>query len=149
MPVLFPMSFLFVAFGWLPPALQAPPRRVGGFSGSIRIQIIRTPLPPPVVTYSRPVSGAGWVERKSGRCVAVRRISAVTVMNSDSVDLLLSDGKRLRAKLGSDCPALDFYSGVYLKPDPDGRLCADRDWIRSRSGGQCQIQDFRSLVPSR
>lgn len=150
MPVLFPMTVLFMAFGWSPPALQQSPRRVTGFSGSIRIQIIRTPLPPPpVLSYSRPAPSDGWVEHKAARCVPVQRIAAVTVMASDSVDLLMSDGKRLRAKLGSDCPALDFYSGIYVNPDQDGQLCARRDWIRSRSGGQCQVMAFRALLPPR
>lgn len=151
MPALFPLTVMAMVFGWSPSAYQQPPPRAMGFGGSIRIQIIRTPLPPPppVIAYSRPAPATGWSEHKAARCVPLRRIAAVTVMAGDSVDLLLDDGRRLRAKLGSDCPALDFYSGIYVKPDGDGRLCAGRDWIRSRSGGQCQVQTFRALSPAR
>jgi len=45
------------------------------------------------------------------------------------------------------CPALDFYSGFYLRPSADGQVCADRDTVHARSGGQCGIERFRTLVP--
>ena len=45
-----------------------------------------------------------------------------------------------------DCPALDFYSGLYLQLQDD-RLCAGRDAIRSRMGGSCTIDRFKMLVP--
>ena len=55
----------------------------------------------------------------------------------------------LRARLGNDCPALGFYSGFYVKANPDKKMCAKRDSIRSRSGRLCAIQSFTSLVPAR
>lgn len=152
MPQVFPLTLMLLAFGLPAPAFQAAPPRPQFFSGSVRIQIIRMPIrraPPPPEALSRPLRPVTWVERKAARCLPVKRIAAVTVTTSDSVDLLLTSGRRMRAKLGSDCPAFDFYSGVYVKPDQDGKLCADRDWIRSRSGGQCQVQSFRALEPSR
>ena len=91
----------------------------------------------------------GWAERRADRCVAVGQLAAAAVTRPDSVDLVLSGGKRVRAKLGNECPALDFYSGFYLKPNKDGMVCARRDTIRSRSGGACRIQAFRALVPAR
>ena len=30
----------------------------------------------------------------------------------------------------------------------DGRICADRDVIRSRVGGECRIDQFRVLTPA-
>lgn len=151
---LFPLaSLLFMlapdgsAFQAAPPP---PPPRV--FGGSIRIQIVRLPMramSSAALSVARIVPPISWVERKMGHCVAVNSISAVAVGDSNSIDLLLSGGKRVRARLGSDCPSLDFYSGMYLKPSSDGQLCADRDWVRTRSGGQCQIEGFRALVPAR
>jgi hypothetical protein len=41
---------------------------------------------------------------------------------------------------------LDFYGQLYLLPN-DGRICARRDSIRSRVGGSCRIEKFRTLVP--
>ena len=88
-----------------------------------------------------------WKERKAKKCVAVAALAGASVTREDSVDLRMRDGSRLRARLESSCPALDFYSGFYLKPTKDGRICADRDTIYSRSGGHCEITAFRNLVP--
>jgi hypothetical protein len=88
-------------------------------------------------------------ERKASDCVKMERISGFTFNKADSVDLVLTDGSLLRAKLGSECPALDFYSGFYVKPNGDKKICAGRDSIRSRSGRSCAVQQFRALVPVR
>lgn len=90
-----------------------------------------------------------WRERKAPRCIPIRSLAGASVVEADSVDLLLRGGQRLRAKLEDDCPALDFYRGFYLKPTTDGKMCADRDMIHSRSGAQCEIARFRTLVPDR
>jgi hypothetical protein len=34
---------------------------------------------------------------------------------------------------------------MYLNANPDGQICADRDVIRSRMGGQCGIVHFSRL----
>ncbi len=88
-------------------------------------------------------------EKKASDCVKLEKIAGFTVNTTDSVDLVLNDGSLLRAKLGSECPALGFYSGFYLKPDEDRKLCAGRDSLRSRSGRSCAIQAFRTLVVAR
>jgi hypothetical protein len=96
-----------------------------------------------------PVPPIRWVEKGADRCVAVGSLAGAAITRVDRVDLILSGGKRLRAVLEDDCPSLDFYSGFYLKPAGDGKVCARRDTIRSRSGGACRIKAFRSLVPAR
>ncbi|MGD5652421.1 hypothetical protein QUT03_22665, partial [Xanthomonas citri pv. citri] len=111
----------------------------------IRVQTLAPRLAP----APRKIKPIKWKERKAKRCVAVSTLATASVNDRNSVDLVLRSGDRLRAKLESDCPALDFYSGFYLKPNPDGKICADRDMIFSRSGGQCEITAFRSLVPER
>ena len=63
-----------------------------------------------------------------------------------SVDFVMRDRSRLRARLDSNCLALDFYDGFYVQPQ-DHRLCMRRDVIRSRIGGECRIERFRLLVP--
>ncbi|WP_404334113.1 hypothetical protein AB2M62_12360 [Sphingomonas sp. MMS12-HWE2-04] len=89
------------------------------------------------------------IEKKANDCVKVDKLAGFTVNRSDSVDLVLKDGSLLRAKLGSDCPALGFYSGFYVKPNKDQKICAKRDGFRSRSGRTCPIQGFASLVQAR
>ena len=63
-----------------------------------------------------------------------------------SVDFIMRDRSRLRARLESNCLALDFYDGFYVQPE-DHRLCMRRDVIRSRIGGECRIERFRLLEP--
>ncbi len=99
--------------------------------------IMRSPVPVPMV------------EKKAEDCVKIERIAGYSVNRTNSIDLLLSDGKLLRVNLGDDCPALGFYSGFYVKPDKDKKICAGRDALRSRSGRACGIQNFRRLVPAR
>ncbi|RYD88957.1 MAG: hypothetical protein EOP61_32600 [Sphingomonadales bacterium] len=88
-------------------------------------------------------------EKKADDCVKIDRIAGYSVNRSNSIDLLLNDGKLLRVNLGDDCPALGFYSGFYVKPTKDKKICAGRDAFRSRSGRSCSIQAFRSLVPAK
>ncbi len=90
-----------------------------------------------------------WVEKKTDKCIPVVSLAAAAVPGSDSVDLLLNGGKRLRARFGSECPALDFYSGFYVRMPTDGKICASRDSFRARSGGECRIKSFRALVPAK
>ena len=61
----------------------------------------------------------------------------------------MRDRTRIRARLDRNCPALDYYYGFYISPDEDGLVCADRDSIRSRVGGECQIDAFRRLRPEK
>ena len=94
-----------------------------------------------------------WVEKRAPNCVAVSSLTGASVSRQGEVDLIVNDAKtgrkRLRAKLDDDCPALDFYSGFYLRQASDGRVCARRDSIRSRSGKRCAITGFRTLVADR
>ncbi|WP_294289020.1 hypothetical protein [uncultured Sphingomonas sp.] len=90
-----------------------------------------------------------WVEKKADKCVALIDIAAAALPSEDSIDLILNGGKRLRAKLGRECRALDFYSGFYVKMTPDGKACVSRDAFRSRSGAECRIKAFRTLVAKR
>lgn len=88
-----------------------------------------------------------WTEGKGPKCIPARDILAATRAVKDSVDLILRSRQRVRAKLESSCPALDYYYGFYITPNPDGMVCEDRDNIRSRMGGACEIDNFRSLEP--
>ena len=88
-----------------------------------------------------------WKEGKGPKCISTRGILAATRAVKDSVDLILRNRQRIRAKLESSCPALDYYYGFYITPNPDGLVCEDRDVFRSRMGGACEIDRFRSLEP--
>lgn len=105
--------------------------------------IIRVPVQPRAL---QPLFD--WVERDGPKCIAPRKIRGALLSGTDHVDFVMSNKRRIRAKLAEDCPGLDFYNGFYLNPD-DGKLCAGRDSIRSRMGGSCPIDEFRLLVPVR
>ena len=87
-----------------------------------------------------------WRESRGPRCIPVTRILAATFPSQNSVDLIMRDRTRMRARLERRCAALDFYRSFYLALTPDGLICADRDSIRSRGGGECQIDQFRTLM---
>lgn len=87
-----------------------------------------------------------WKEKKASRCIPMKSIAGAAITEKDSVDLILNDQKRLRARLDSDCRAADFYLGFYMEPTTDDHLCADRDVIHARSGAICEIEEFKRLV---
>jgi hypothetical protein len=90
-----------------------------------------------------------WEEERGPRCIPARQIAYAALMRQQSFDLVLRDRTRLRARLERRCPALDFYVNFYISPTRDGLICADRDSIRSRAGGECKIDRFRTLRPGR
>lgn len=87
-----------------------------------------------------------WKERKGPKCVAAADMGGALIAERGAVDLVLTGGRRLRARLNDDCGPMDFYNGFYLRPAADGKVCADRDVIRMRSGASCGIATFRTLV---
>ena len=87
-----------------------------------------------------------WVERKGPKCVPARLIAGAMLSGPSSIDFVLRNQARVRAKMDSDCPALDFYGRLYLQPEDDF-ICAKRETVRSRVGGACRIEKFRTLVP--
>jgi hypothetical protein len=98
------------------------------------------------VAPAKPVT---WEEKKAPKCIAVASLAGAALSPKGDLDLLLNTGKRVRAKLDDDCPSLDYYNGFYLKRTGDGMICADRDRISTRSGAQCGIDRFRTLVAKR
>ena len=106
----------------------------------------RTILRVPVrIRQSPPAPNIHWEEGKGPNCIPTSQIVGATFLGQNSVDLILRDQRRIRARLENKCPALDYYYGFYLTRSDDGKICADRDIIRSRVGGQCEIEDFRTL----
>jgi hypothetical protein len=135
-------ALLLLAWNGAAPAAPAPTEFA---QVTVRQQIIvRVP-----VRARRPVPRVReveWKEAEKGpKCVKAKNIAGAALLGQDSVDLILRDNSRVRAKLESSCPALDYYYGFYITPGEDGRVCADRDLIRSRVGGKCEIEKFRNL----
>ena len=102
--------------------------------------VMRIPIRP------HPGTQVEWREKRGPKCIAAVSIRGAMLSGRNSVDFVLRDRRRMRAELDSDCPALDFYGGFYVQPEDD-RLCVRRDVIRSRMGGSCRIERFRTLLP--
>lgn len=126
-------------------AASAPEERYAQVTVRERI-VIRIPRLPPVAAR-RTDPAIDWNEKKAPKCVPANRLASATISPDGDVDLVATDGRRLRAKLDEDCPTLNFYGGFYFKRSSDGMVCARRDPLRTRSGRRCGISRFRTLVP--
>lgn len=102
----------------------------------LRVPVVRPRLRGPV----------RWEEKKGPKCIASGQVVAAALADERSIDFLLRDRTRIRAKMDDDCRTLDFYGSFYIEPR-DERICARREEIRSRMGEACRIDRFRRMVP--
>src|SRR5215207_2771507 len=75
--------------------------------------IIRVP------SGARAIGAAGaslvkWREGRGPDCIPATRLIGATLLRQNSVDLILRDNSRVRARLQRSCPALDYYRGFYI-----------------------------------
>lgn len=113
---------------------------------AVRRVVIRNELILRIPVRPRLSPKVEWTERKGPKCIEIDTIAAAMLSGPSSIDFVLRDRSRVRAKMDSQCRALDFYKGFYLQPD-DERICAKRESVSSRDGTSCQIERFRELVP--
>ena len=126
---------------WIGAAVGAGDPQAG-----VRRMMVRDELIIHVPIRQRPPPLIEWIERKGPKCVPASRIAGAAMSGPSSIDFILRDRQRVRAKLDSDCAGLDFYGSFYVEPE-DGEVCARREEIRSRAGSSCRIERFRRLVP--
>lgn len=91
--------------------------------------------------------GSAFREKKGPPCLAMGDVAGAAVIAPNAVDLVMKTGERMRARFAASCPGLDYYSGFYLAPTADGKLCAGRDVVRDRAGGECAVERIRVLTP--
>lgn len=115
----------------------------------ITLRVPRMPMAAAPVRAAPPPVVRSWRERKGPKCIAARDLAGASIVAPMAIDLMMMDGRRVRARLDHDCRSIDYYSGLYIRPGSDGQVCADRDSIRVRSGAQCSIETFRLLEPQR
>ena len=82
-------------------------------------------------------------------CVDVRHVAAAQLFGDAAVELTLQGGTRFRMYFAQGCPALDFYAGFYYRRAELGRLCAGRDAVISRAGGECPIASIMAVPKPR
>lgn len=95
------------------------------------------------------VSPVTYREKKGPRCLSTATILGAAVVAPGSVDFILRGGDRVRARFAASCPVLAYYSGFYVTPNADGQMCAGRDSVRDRAGGECEVAKLRALVAKR
>ncbi|WP_417616452.1 hypothetical protein [Parasphingorhabdus sp.] len=110
----------------------------------------RRPSPlAPMVDFPQEAPRQNYREKKIGKCLPMNNILGVQMFEDRYLDLLTKDRKRIRAELEDKCQARSFYSGFYMEKTADGKMCAGRDILHSRTGAKCEIERFRELVPER
>jgi hypothetical protein len=138
-----------LAFVLLAAASAAAPVGDGTQFAQMMIQqriVVRIPLAPVQAAPEAPVR---WVEKKGPKCVSLNNLAGFVVRGPQVVDLFIRGGQRVRTRLERDCSGVDLGYGFYVKPNTDGRICTNRDVLHARTGGQCEVQRFTSLVPER
>lgn len=145
-----PAPFVLILLALAPAAMASEPAPMDGVALAqltihqrIVIRIPRLDAPPPM-PMPMPRSPR-IVEKKGPKCVSMDTLAGAVVTSANTIDLLTNEEDQFRAHLADNCPALDFYSGVYIKRTADGMLCAKRDVLRSRSGSACEINGFKRL----
>lgn len=108
--------------------------------------VVRIPLAPVQAAPEAPVR---WVEKKGPKCVGINSLAGFAVRGPQVVDLFVRGGQRVRTRLEKQCTDIDLGYGFYVKPNADGRICTKRDALHARSGGQCEVERFTTLVPER
>lgn len=116
------------------------------FHQHIVIRIPRMPAAQPM-RAPEPPRALEFREKDGPKCVASEDLIAATIPTADRVDVMMRGGERLRIRLDKKCRTLDYYTGFYVTAGHDGKVCAKRDSIRTRSGDECGIAKFRRLVP--
>jgi hypothetical protein len=80
------------------------------------------------------------------RCIGVDNIAGTQLFGDRAIELTMTNGQRYRMFFSRECPALSFYQGFYYRRYKTGKLCAGRDSVGARSGGECPIA---SIIPVR
>ena len=138
------MSFL--ALLGLIPALLGSAAQSSGDDQVVRRVIVQDEVIFRIPIRPRVSPSIEWIEHKGPKCIPANMLAGAVLSGPSSIDFVLRNRQRVRAKMDNDCPALDFYKNFYLQPD-DEYVCAKRETIRSRVGGSCRIEKFRYLVP--
>ena len=78
-------------------------------------------------------------------CINVNGIAGAQLFGDAAIELTMRDGKHWRMFFAQECPALSFYQGFYYRRSKANMLCAGRDVVGARSGGECRIASIISV----
>lgn len=103
----------------------------------------RMPIEPGKPVTTRPFPPASG----RNRCVSVNNLAGAQLFGDRGIELTTKTGDRYRLFLAQECPALSFYQGFYYRRQRAGQLCAGRDVVGARSGGECLIASIIKVRP--
>jgi hypothetical protein len=83
------------------------------------------------------------------QCIPINTLAGAQLLGDRAIEVTLKGGARWRILLAEDCPALSFYQAFYYQPTRAGELCAGRDSVGARSGGECGIAAIVPVPPDR
>ncbi len=99
------------------------------------------------IARGSPVSTRPFPPRTGrNRCINVNSVAGAQLFGDFAIELTMRNGQRYRMFFARECPALSFYQGFYYRRQRTGQLCAGRDVVGSRAGGECAIA---SILPVR
>ena len=103
----------------------------------------RMPIMPGTPVTTRPFPPRAGRDR----CISVNGLAGAQLFGDRAIELSMKTGQRYRLFLARECPALSFYQGFYYRRERAGKLCAGRDVIGARSGGECPIASIIAVRP--
>jgi hypothetical protein len=103
----------------------------------------RMPIEPGKPVTTRPFPPASG----RNRCVSIDNVAGAQLFGDRGIELTTKTGDRYRLFLAQECPALSFYQGFYYRRQRAGQLCAGRDVVGARSGGECLIASIIKVRP--
>jgi hypothetical protein len=117
--------------GTLPPGGIAIERRI-----IIRIPMLSRAAPDPR-SFAPQAVVIPAPQRAS--CLSLRAIRGASIADRAGIIFVTTENVRYQATLERGCSPVDFQSGFYLNPAPDGALCVGRDMLHARSGTGCTV----------
>jgi hypothetical protein len=72
-------------------------------------------------------------------CVRIDGVAGAQLFGDAGIELTMKNGTHWRMFFVQECPALSFYQGFYYRRGKANMLCAGRDVVGARSGGECRI----------
>lgn len=119
---------------------RPPPSELQSFDGQAWRRVPVRPGGEMLSRPSPPLAGRN-------RCISINYIAGAQLFGDRAIELTMRGGRRWRLHLDQLCPALSFYQGFYYQQKQAGQLCAGRDAIGARSGGECAIATIVPVPP--
>lgn len=111
----------------------------------IRITPFSRTAPPPTVVVPQVEVQRRDAESDGERCIPLGDVVGVRLGQGSELLLHMRDRRVFGTQLERTCQVSSFYSGFYVERPSDGMLCAGREALHARSGGDCLMGTFHEM----